>query len=153
MAMTEQVGAVTCIVLSPRTGEVDEQLRILLEGSGWRWETHHDPRTAFVELCLIRKALDSRAGWVLTEATRPVLVVIDPGRWPDLAELGAAVTRYLPEISVWLFEDGALTRVPLSEEPVEEPPPVPPGPLPSSEPLTSEEISMLLGDRAPEDEP
>ncbi|MDG1899217.1 MAG: hypothetical protein P8I74_05070, partial [Phycisphaerales bacterium] len=110
-------------------------------------------RMALAEACLIRRSLMVRQAWDDDVATPPGLLVVDPDRFDDLDALRDAVREYLPDLPLWRWDGEAILPLdPPEAEPPSDSEPNIPASLPfRPEPLTHDEVSMLLhGRRDPE---
>ncbi|MCH2133157.1 MAG: hypothetical protein MK116_05340 [Phycisphaerales bacterium] len=154
----------TCVVLAPLDRQVDVQLYAALTERGWTPRVEHDPRMAMAEACLVRRELRMRAAWQLTSGQVPGLVLAPHPDPDDVDEMRTSMARHVPDIPIWSFHDQQLdplnesariaTRI-TEEDVVTLDPETPalvfhPGDEDlEPEPLSREEVSMLLHDPTP----
>tara|TARA_B100001059_G_scaffold148921_1_gene148729 strand:+ start:16856 stop:17383 length:528 start_codon:yes stop_codon:yes gene_type:complete len=142
-----------CVILAPADHVLGSDLPACLAGRGWTSRIEHDARMALAEACLIRRSLMVRQAWDDDVATPPGLLVVDPDRFDDLDALRDAVREYLPDLPLWRWDGEAILPLdPPEAEPPSDSEPNIPASLPfRPEPLTHDEVSMLLhGRRDPE---
>ena len=87
------------------------RLKMQLGPAGWIATAYHDPHLAFAELCLRERAQASRAAWGLQRVEKLAMVIVDPMRWPGVADLVAAIKRYTPSVAIWTYRDGSLQAI------------------------------------------
>ncbi len=108
-----------CVLLAPE-GDRAEVRGDLMARPGWIAHEVNEPLAAWAELCLLERLVTSRRAWGLHAVENVALVVVDPGRWPQLPAMLAAARRYLPETRLWVYADGALQELAVNGEPAEE---------------------------------
>ncbi len=141
---TEDMPMAPCVVLVPHEHAINEQLPRLLSDRGWSPRLEHDPRMAMAEACLVRRELQIHNAWETEPVPIPGLIVVEPDSIPDWKEFRSAMVHHVPDIPIWRWNGTELeVEHDASASRPEEPPP--PSPLPfKPEPLSHEEVSMLL---------
>lgn len=103
------------VVLSPpsasagRAAGLSDGLKSLFAARDWFAIEQHDPYMAMAELCLRERAQVARAAWGLQRMEQTALVILEPGRWPNLDELVRAMREYLPSATIWTASDSDIT--------------------------------------------
>jgi len=103
-----------CVVFSPPGRGIDEPLSDQLDARNWRATPVDDPHLAMAELCLLDRTAQARRASGDADSGELALVIVPPqaGDAPcNLKDLVAAVKRYLPDTSVWLYMHGGLSSL------------------------------------------
>jgi len=172
-----------CVVLNAAGGDLPRTLQEWLESRGGEEHVVDHPLRAMAALCLMERGQASRAAWGLERITRLALVIRAERDEMDRVchALIAAVRRFVPAGSIWVFERGdvrlihgeeheASESAPSAEPPIALPAiPIAPGRItlaaavessaprptratPPDQAVTRDEIAMLL-DELDEQEP
>jgi hypothetical protein len=131
-----------------------ETVRGLIDQRGWIAHDTEDALAAMAELCLLDRTQTTRREWGLHAVEQLALVVVEPRHWPMLEALLAAARRFVPQVTLWSYDDQGLRQLPGGTE---SPAPKRPARKVRAEPVTPaapceidppqisrEEISMLL---------
>lgn len=144
-----------CVVLAPANQALGDRLPTCIAEMGWSSRIEHDARMALAEACLVRRNLRLRHAWDDEVVPLPGLLLVNPEEVEHLDELLAAVHEHVPDLPMWRWDGESI----LPLEPArEESEPTPDPPIPASlpfrpEPLTHDEVSMLLHGRRDPDTP
>ena len=146
-----------CVVLVPREHAMTEQLPRLLSDRGWSPRLENDARLAMVEACLARRTLQIHNAWATERMANPGLIVVEPGNVDNWKELRSALVSHVPDIPIWRWNGEELeVEHDATSTQAADPPPPPPLPF-TPEPLSHDEVSMLLhggtGDTEPSEQP
>ena len=145
-----------CVVLAPEHLPMDERLPQALSDRGWAPRIEHDARMAMAELGLIRRELRVDSAWDEAPPSWPGLVVVNARALPQWESLLEAMEHHLPDISIWGWDGLKLVCIhdgSPEESASPDEPPADASPAPSSlpfrpEPLSHDEVSMLLHGRS-----
>lgn len=160
----------TCVVLAPMDRPVDPLLYAALSERGWSPRVEHDPRMAMAEACLVRRELQLRAAWQLSSGLVPGLVLSPHPEPEDVEAMRTSLARHVPDIPVWSAQGQELeplneaariaARSPIKTDEHEQIEPETPALVfhpgdedLSPEPLSREEVAMLLHDQLDPPEP
>ena len=100
-----------CVLLTPRGGDDPARLRALLVARDWHAVLQHDSYLALAELCIRRRAQNSRSAWGLAGSERQALVINEPDTFNGLSDLMVAMKKYLPQAQVMRYQDGTLSSL------------------------------------------
>jgi hypothetical protein len=103
-----------CVLLAPmgdRTQDRGEDIQSVLDRRGWIAHETNDALGALAELCLLDRTRALRKAWGLQTVERLALVVVEPQRWPQLPAMVSAAGRYVPQASLWSFDNGGLHQL------------------------------------------
>lgn len=142
-----------CVVLAASDQALDDRLPGCIAAMGWSSRIEHDARMAFAEACLIRRSLQLQHAWDDEVVPLPGLLVVDPDRTAELQALQDAAGAHVPDLPLWRWDGDAI--VPLNETAIQPPArnesidesDIPPSYPFRPEPLTHDEVSMLLHGR------
>lgn len=139
-----------CVVLAAADQALDDRLPGCLAAMGWSSRIEHDPRMAFAEACLVRRSLQLQHAWDEVMVPLPGLLIVDPDRTDGVLELQEAARTHVPDLPLWRWNGDAI--VPLDDSAARGEEPEDADDIPASypfrpEPLTHDEVSMLLHGR------
>ncbi len=160
----------TCVLLAPLDRPVDPAIYGALSERGWSARVEHDPRMAMAEACLVRRELQLRAAWQSATDLIPGLVLLPHPDQSEVEAMQQSMARHVPDIPIWSARGQHLE--PLNEasrrssRSQDDPGAVPPVESDSPalvfhpgdedlapEPLSREEVAMLLHDHQISPEP
>ena len=153
----------TCVVLAPLDRAVDPQVYAALSERGWSPRIEHDPRMAMAEACLVRRELQLRAAWQSTSGLVPGLILAPHPEPDDVDAMRTSMARHVPDIPIWTTHGHQLeplnesarisTRILEATDQVDFAEPDTPALVfhpgeedLTPEPLSREEVAMLLHD-------
>ncbi|MDG2291823.1 MAG: hypothetical protein P8L37_04120 [Phycisphaerales bacterium] len=145
-----------CVVLVPPGHSLDDRLPEVLVERGWSPRVEQDARLAMAEICLLRRELRVQCAWNESPMEWPGLIVVDPRALAHWEPLLSAMETHVPDISIWGWDGIDLVRIHDGRIEAEEH--VAPAPSPASlpfrpEPLSHDEVSMLLHGRGDTETP
>lgn len=142
-----------CVVLAAADRALDGRLPGCIADKGWSSRIEHDTRMAFAEACLVRRTLQLQHAWDDEVVALPGLLVVDPDGTDDLQALQDAVREHVPDLPLWRWNGEEIlplnqtaSRTAAQPEPEDESD-IPPSYPFRPEPLTHDEVSMLLHGR------
>ncbi|MEE2906370.1 MAG: hypothetical protein VX527_00910 [Planctomycetota bacterium] len=160
----------TCVVLAPLDRPVDPQVYAALSERGWSPRVEHDPRMAMAEACLVRRELQLRAAWQSNSGLIPGLVLAPHPEPDDVDAMRTSMARHVPDIPIWTTHDHQLeplnesarisSRIQETMAHIETPSAETPALVfhpgdedLAPEPLSREEVAMLLHDQTDPPQP
>ena len=152
----------TCVVLAPMDRTIDPALYTTLSERDWSPRVEHDPRMAMAEACLVRRELQLRAAWQLESGQVPGLVIASHPHVDLVDAMRTSMARHVPDIPIWTTNGSQIeplneaartaSHTKQSSPPIKEdtePPALVFHPASDDmvpEPLSRDEVSMLLND-------
>jgi hypothetical protein len=150
-----------CVVLAPSGHSLDERLPEVLAERGWTPRIELDARMAMAEICLLRRELRVQCAWNEAPMEWPGLIVVHPRALPHWEPLLSAIETHVPDISIWgwngsdlvCIHDGRIETEANAARSNAAPTPSPASLPFRPEPLSHDEVSMLLHGRSDTESP